>query len=155
MFDNILVYRHDFICSFDQSACAISTAPQEVPMTNKHRSTLRIVLVLTLLTLFPLTNTKLRASGDITNGQMAFTSDRDGNWEIYVMDEDGSNITNLTGNKANDTNPTWSPARSKIAFTSWRTGGNGVAQIWVMDADGNNPVQLTSTSRRNNYAAAW
>jgi Tol biopolymer transport system component len=36
-------------------------------------------------------------------------SHRDGNWEIYVMDIDGSNVTNLTNNAADDTYPVWSP----------------------------------------------
>ena len=31
-------------------------------------------------------------------GKIAFCSDRDGNWEIYTMDADGSNQTNLTNN---------------------------------------------------------
>ena len=42
--------------------------------------------------------------------KLAFTSNRDGNWEIYVMNaQDGSNQTNLTMNPAFDFDPTWSP----------------------------------------------
>ena len=43
--------------------------------------------------------------------KIAFTSNRDGNREIYVMDAvDGSNPTNLTMNHASDRQPAWSPA---------------------------------------------
>jgi len=47
--------------------------------------------------------------------KIAFTSDRDGNDDIYVMYADGSNIiqtsrTRLTDNPAMDTNPSWGPA---------------------------------------------
>jgi hypothetical protein len=42
-------------------------------------------------------------------GKIAFTSDRDGNPEIYVMNADGSSQTRLTDNPANDGVPGWSP----------------------------------------------
>jgi Tol biopolymer transport system component len=48
-----------------------------------------------------------------TNGKIAFTSDRDGNKEIYVMDADGENLTRTTNNsgpqKKNSYEPSWSP----------------------------------------------
>src|ERR1041384_8190465 len=40
------------------------------------------------------------------NGKIAFTSDRDGNREIYVMNADGTNQTRLTNNPAVDQLPT-------------------------------------------------
>ena len=46
--------------------------------------------------------------------------DRDGNDEIYVMDADGSNQTDLTHDPAMDFRPTCSPDGSRIAFTSIR-----------------------------------
>ena len=42
-------------------------------------------------------------------GRILFISERDGNIEIYVMDADGSNQTNLTNNPADDYSPVWSP----------------------------------------------
>jgi TolB protein len=41
------------------------------------------------------------------DGKIAFSSDRDGNSEIYVMDADGSNPTNLTNDPADDLAPNW------------------------------------------------
>ncbi len=49
-------------------------------------------------------------------GKIAFTSFRDGNQEIYVMNADGSNQINLTNNLGFDSNPSFSPNGSKIAF---------------------------------------
>ncbi|SVB87529.1 uncharacterized protein METZ01_LOCUS240383, partial [marine metagenome] len=57
-----------------------------------------------------------------TNGKIVFTSSRDGNKEIYVMDADGSNATNLSNNAAVDENPSWSADGNKIVFQSVRTG---------------------------------
>jgi Tol biopolymer transport system component len=45
----------------------------------------------------------------ILESKIAFTSGRDGNAEIYVMNADGTNQTRLTINPANDFDPAWSP----------------------------------------------
>lgn len=42
-------------------------------------------------------------------GVIAFVSDRDGNAEIYLMNADGSDPTNLTKNPASDSGPSWLP----------------------------------------------
>ncbi len=55
-------------------------------------------------------------------GKIAFFSDRDGNREIYLMDEDGSNQVNLTNNPAEDFRPIWSADGTRIAFVSNRDG---------------------------------
>ena len=74
-------------------------------------------------------------------GRIVFTSFRDGNPEIYVMDADGGNQENLTNHPAFDGAPDWSPDGTKIAFDSNRDGGP--SQIYVMDADGKNVFRLT------------
>ena len=74
-------------------------------------------------------------------GRIVFASDRDGNWEIYVMDADGGNQENLTNHPAFDSQPDWSPDGTKIAFYSSRDGRPG--QVYVMDADGKNVIKLT------------
>src|SRR5262249_46375961 len=50
------------------------------------------------------------------SGLIAFMTDRDGNYEIYVMNADGSNLRNLTRNKGWDQYPVWSPDGAQIAF---------------------------------------
>ena len=73
--------------------------------------------------------------------RIVFTSLRDGNNEIYVMDADGGNQENLTNNPAYDGDPDWSPDGTKIAFASSRDGSP--SQIHVMNADGKNVIRLT------------
>lgn len=72
--------------------------------------------------------------------QIAYVSDAGGNPDIYVMDADGSNATQLTFNDAEDTEPEWSPDRSRIAFVSDRDGS---AEIYLMNADGSGQSRLT------------
>jgi uncharacterized delta-60 repeat protein len=69
------------------------------------------------------------------------------NGEIFVMNADGSNQTNLTNNPAFDSNSNWSPDSMKIVFT--RDG-----EIYVMNADGSNQTRLTNNAA-NDYNSAW
>ncbi len=72
---------------------------------------------------------------------IAFTSARDGNKQVYVMDGIGRNITRLTYHDAESYEPaSWSLDGRRIAFSSWRDGNS---EVYVMDADGHNPTRLT------------
>ena len=77
--------------------------------------------------------------------RIAFASDRDGNLEIYVMGQDGSNVVRLTNTATNvaDQFPSWSPDGTKIAFVSNRDGDS---EIFVMNSDGSNITQLTTNA---------
>jgi len=61
--------------------------------------------------------------------------------DIYVMNRDGSGVTQLTFADELDDQPSWSPDGRRIAFRSYRTQREG--DIWVMGADGDDPVNLT------------
>ena len=71
---------------------------------------------------------------------IAFTSDRDNNVDVYVMNADGTGLTRLTEHMAVDAYPAWSPEGGKIAFTSQRDDN---AEIYVVNADGTLPTRIT------------
>ena len=78
--------------------------------------------------------------------KIVFHSTRDGSYEIYTMDSDGSNQTRLTFNEVSDTYPVWSPDGQQISFHSDQDGND---EIYVMDADGTNQRQLTDHPARD------
>jgi cytoskeletal protein RodZ len=73
--------------------------------------------------------------------KVVFMSQREGNWEIYLINADGSNLRRLTDNPANDGLPTWSPDGKAIAFVSNR---DGAWSIMVTTPDGREPQKLFS-----------
>ena len=78
--------------------------------------------------------------------RILFQSNESGKWQIYVMDENGKNIRQITMESSNNNFLDWSPDNKKIAFVSDRTGNE---EIFVMNANGTNQKQLTFTHARN------
>jgi TolB protein len=73
--------------------------------------------------------------------KIAFTSDRDGNPEIYVVNTDGTGLRRMTNNPAIDVTPTWSPTGNQLAWVSDRTGN---PHIYIMNADGTGQRSIIS-----------
>ncbi len=89
--------------------------------------------------------------------RLAFNSSDDGNDEIYVVNADGSALTQLTftsaptGQTVGMTFPSWSPDGSRIAFQN-----NFDRRIYVMDSDGSNVTALTNNPGGGiDYVPAW
>ena len=74
--------------------------------------------------------------------KIAFCSYRDGNFEIYTMDTDGSGLKRVTQSPENDLWPSWSPDGKQIAFEE-------SDRIYVINADGTGrrPLTLTAPGR--------
>ena len=85
-----------------------------------------------------------------TTAKILFTSARDGNYEVYIMNPDGSEQVNLTQHRAQDLSAVWSPTGEKILFISDR---GGKRDLYLMDPDGSNVRRVfrfkTKEIRRN------
>ena len=77
--------------------------------------------------------------------KIAYTSVRDGNHEIFIMNINGTNPVNLTNHIARDHDPTWSPDGSKIAFVSNRFGAGlpPWGKIFVMGRNGEDQMDIS------------
>ncbi len=76
--------------------------------------------------------------------RFAFTSTRDGQYEIYAANADGSAPVRLTSNAGYDSAPSWAPDGARIAFERGTAlDADSTKDIWIMDANGANQTQLT------------
>ena len=90
-----------------------------------------------------------------TTPKILFTSSRDGNRDIYMMNPDGSEQVNLTQHRAEDMLAVWSPRGDKILFVSNRQG-TGVRDLYVMDPDGSNIRRVFKRKARGRRESpAW
>ncbi len=88
--------------------------------------------------------------------KIAFVSYRGGYQDIWVMNADGSEMTNLINDSDwdfGDDEPAWSSDGSKIAFAADREKRGG-RDIYIMDPDGSNIVRLT-TPIGQNHSPSW
>jgi Tol biopolymer transport system component len=91
--------------------------------------------------------------------RIAFSSDRDGNEEIYVLELEAGQpgtgpgaLTRLTNNPARDRAPVWSPDGSLIAFESDRAGN---MDIYVASPDGGSKAKSLTNGSAHERNAAW
>lgn len=75
--------------------------------------------------------------------EIAFVSDRDGDYEIYLANSDGGNVRRLTASPGIDVVTAWSPDGDTLYFHSVRNGG---IDIFAMSADGGDPIALSAAA---------
>jgi Tol biopolymer transport system component len=85
--------------------------------------------------------------------RIAFMSNREGNWEVYVMDRDGGNLVNLTNNPSADGAPVYSSGQHRLAFASDRDGDR--LDLFLMGLDGSDVVNITHTPDDNDVPINW
>lgn len=83
--------------------------------------------------------------------RIAFAACVAGNWDIYSVAADGTDLRRLTTDPADDLDPAWSPDGTRLALTSRR---DGYWNLYVLDLGDGRLTQLT-TSHHYDGAPAW
>lgn len=87
--------------------------------------------------------------------KIVFANTCSGNYEIYTMNPDGSEVAQITSDGTDNREPDWSPNGSQIVFKSTRNEGKanpeGDFEIFLIQADGSNVRQLTHDSRDDRH----
>jgi Tol biopolymer transport system component len=85
----------------------------------------------------------LRPTWSADGKRIAYQSNRDGTYHIYVMDADGSNTKQISsGAQIDDRHPAWSPDGNTIAVDS---GDATHREIWLIDVASQRRTQVTKT----------
>jgi len=102
-----------------------------------------------------LTGSHCRNSGPSLSpdgNMVAFYSNNDGDYDIYIMNIDGTGVKNLSSNDyAGDFMPSWSPDGKKICYHSEE---NGKSDIYTINADGSNKFNVTDNYYED-YGPIW
>lgn len=86
----------------------------------------------------------------ILSSRIVFASDRGGDLDLYVMNEDGTGLAQLTSSRGEDILPSWSPGGEWIAFASERSGN---LDIWVIRGDGSSSMPLIEHAAQDSFPA--
>ena len=86
--------------------------------------------------------------------KILFTSVPDGDYEVFIMNPDGSEKVNLTQHPANDQQAIWSPTGEQILFVSDRN--DGIQDLYLMNPDGSNIRRVFKKKRKiNRSTPTW
>jgi Tol biopolymer transport system component len=139
--------------SGDRLAAALGVCDQDECRTDIHvidlgsTGTAEAVVNITP-DLYPDGNPAWSPGGD----RIAFDTTRNGNYDVYTMGVDGSNLDRLTTDPASDTDPNWSPSSEALAFTSTR---DGTDTIYTMDQNGGAQTRRTGLGAGVSRQPAW
>jgi serine/threonine protein kinase/Tol biopolymer transport system component len=77
-----------------------------------------------------------------SDGRIVYNSRTSGMWDLWIVNEDGTNNRQLTFNTRNNFTPSVTADSRYVLFVSTRSGKD---ELWRMELDGGNPKQLTDS----------
>jgi Tol biopolymer transport system component len=84
--------------------------------------------------------------------RIAFRSDRDGGWDVFVMQADGSSTLNLTNSpETEEMGISWSPDGQHLVYHA-RAGD--AFDVFLVGVDGSPPINLTQNPAQD-YVPFW
>ena len=87
--------------------------------------------------------------------RIAFSSNRDGDFEIYTMNPDGSDVQRITTAAGDDTKPAWSRDKTKLAFVSERDGNSEIYVVNVVNGQASGVARRLTSNPATDGAPSW
>ena len=81
--------------------------------------------------------------------RIAFSSDREGSYDLYLMDAAGGGVQRLTTDPGREDEPVWTPDGTRLVYTVTREGGQ--PQLYVLRPDGR-PAQTLTAEPGGSYS---
>lgn len=79
----------------------------------------------------------------IDGSQIAYTANPHGNYDIFIIDADGSNITPLTSSEDDEIEHAWFPDGKRLAYTVERRAGlRNKFTLWMIDLESNEKEEM-------------
>jgi TolB protein len=85
--------------------------------------------------------------------QIALSSNRDGQWDIYIMDITLDQVKRVTNTKTYDGQPEWSPDGQNIVYQTMN-GSNLDLILLPIEDENASPIQITENAG-DNFGASW
>jgi serine/threonine protein kinase/Tol biopolymer transport system component len=133
-----------------------TTEPTEVTQVEVIPSAEVTPIIVTPTEITPSVTPMLMVGG---SAQIAFSSERSGNFQIWLMNVDGTNQRQITGLANGACQPAWSPDGSQLAFISPCNGKKDIyngSKIYLTDSDGKKiwalPIPLNSAG---DFSPKW
>ncbi|MFQ5355433.1 MAG: TolB family protein [Mariprofundaceae bacterium] len=117
-----------------------------------------------LLFIFDRSSSQLTMIPNALNGsispdgkRIAFAREINGNYDLWMQNMDGSNLTQLTNSSYGEFEPAWSPDGKKLAFASNRDSNGHVlhTSIYIMDISSGRSRRLTNAPKATDGGPAW
>lgn len=92
---------------------------------------------------------EVRATVTVSHPMIAFSSNNNGSYQIYIMNEDGTQLRQITNESGDVSSPAWSPAGDKIAYILTQNNKHSIniynlidsSTSRFLDADSNEVIQ--------------
>jgi Tol biopolymer transport system component len=119
--------------------------------TTNNGTTMKTLLTPGRLAALVLATAMLAGCAGKKQGTVVFHSNRDGNFDLYVMADDGGGQRRLTDSPTYEVSPVWSPDGSRIAYSS---NEDGDWNVYTIRPDGTDKQRVTK-GEGGGYAPSW